>query len=99
MDTLTKGLIAGLVFGIVTVAIMLPLKIDDKRNVLIVSFISRFTIGLAIAVTALPGPGWLTGIVIGLLLSLPQAMLTRMYGPILGNGAIGGAIVGFLFNH
>jgi len=98
MDVLTKGLIAGVVFGLVTVAITLPLKIDDKRNVLIVSFISRFTSGLMIAVVTLPGPGWLGGIIIGLLLSLPQAMLTRMYGPILGNGAIGGAIVGFLLH-
>jgi hypothetical protein len=99
MDPLTKGLIAGVVFGLLTVAIMMPLKLEDKRTVLITSFISRFSIGFLIAVAALPGPGWLAGIIVGLLLSLPQALLTRMYGPIIGNGVIGGAIVGFILNH
>ena len=99
MDPLTKGIIAGIVYAIVTVAIMLPIKMEDKNAALIASFISRFAIGLLIAVAALPGPGWLAGVVIGLLLSLPQAVLTRMYGPLLGNGIIGGAIVGFVLNH
>jgi hypothetical protein len=99
MDPLTKGLIAGVVFGIVTVAIMLPLKLEDKRTVLVASFISRFSIGFLIAIVALPGPGWLGGIIVGLFLSLPQALLTRMYGPIIGNGVIGGAIFGFILNH
>jgi hypothetical protein len=99
MDPLTKGLIAGVLFGLVTVAIMAPLKIEDKRTVLIASFVSRFAIGLLIAVAALPGAGWLAGIIVGLLLSIPQALLTRSYGPILGNGVIGGALIGFILNH
>jgi len=99
MDPVLKGIVAGVAFGLVTVAIMLPLKIEDKRAVLIASFVSRFAIGFLIAVVALPWPGWLDGIVVGLLLSLPQALLTRSYGPILGNGVVGGAIVGFVLNH
>lgn len=98
MDPLAKGVIAGAVYAIVTVGIMLPIKMEDKNAALIASFISRFSIGLLIAVATLPGPGWLAGVVIGLLLSLPQAVLTRMYGPLLGNGIIGGAIIGFILS-
>jgi len=99
MSIWLTGLIAGLAFGIVTVAIMLPLKIDDKPAVLWASFISRLTIGFIIAVLVLPLPGWLSGLIVGVVLSLPQAILTRSYGSILGNGAIGGAIVGAILHH
>ena len=95
-DRWVDGVVLGLAFAIVTVAIMTPLKIDDKRTVLIASFVSRFSIGFLIAVVALPWPGWLIGATLGLVLSVPQALLTRSYGPILGNGLIGGAIVGFI---
>jgi hypothetical protein len=96
-----KGLIAGVAFGLITVAIMLPLKLENKRTVLLVSFISRFVIGylIAIAVAALPWPGWLIGVAIGLLFSAPQAVMTKSYGPILGNGVIGGALIGFILKH
>ena len=96
MDPWVKGVIAGMIFGIVTVAIMLPMTFDDKRSALIASFVSRFSIGFLIAVVVLPLPGWLLGLLIGLVLSLPQAIITRSYGPIIGNGVIGGAIVGFV---
>jgi fructose-specific phosphotransferase system IIC component len=90
------GLLAGLVFGAVTVAVMLPLKIENKQTVLVASFISRLTIGFIIVLLDLPFAGWLSGLLLGVILSLPQAILTRSYGPILGNGAIGGALVGLL---
>jgi hypothetical protein len=99
MSTWLTGLIAGVAFGVVTVAIMLPLKLDDKRAVLTASFISRLTIGFIIATLVLPMPGWLAGLLIGLVLSIPQAIVTRSYGPILGNGAIGGAIIGAIVPH
>jgi hypothetical protein len=50
-------------------------------------------------ILVLPLPGWLAGLLIGVVLSLPQAILTRSYGPILGNGAVGGAIVGLILQH
>ena len=99
MSIWLTGLIAGLAFGIVTVAIMLPLKFEDKRAALAASFISRLTIGFIIVVLDLPLAGWLSGFLLGLILSLPQAIVTRSYGPILGNGAVGGAIIGLVVHH
>jgi hypothetical protein len=36
------------------------------------------------------------GLMVGVLLSLPDAVITRAYGPILVLGAIGGAVIGWL---
>jgi fructose-specific phosphotransferase system IIC component len=96
MEPWVKGVIAGVIFAIVTVAIMLPMKFDDKRAALIASFVSRFSIGFLIAIVVLPLPGWLLGLLVGFVLSVPQAIITRSYGPIIGNGVIGGAIIGFV---
>ena len=61
------------------------------------AFLSRFGIGLVIALVQLPSwPGWLIGLVFGLLLSLPDALVTKSYAPILIGGAIGGVIIGGL---
>lgn len=95
MEPWVKGVIAGLIYAVVTVAIMLPIKFDDKRAALVASFIDRFAIGFLIAVVVLPLPGWLVGLLVGFVLSVPQAILTRSYGPIIGNGVVGGALIGF----
>ena len=42
MDKLLAGAIAGLVFGIVDVLLMIPLSINDKSTAMIGSFINRF---------------------------------------------------------
>ena len=42
----------------------------------------------------LRAPGWLVGVVFGVLLSLPDAVVTKSYAPILIGGAIGGLIIG-----
>jgi hypothetical protein len=39
-------------------------------------------------------PGWLVGVTFGVLLSLPDAVVTKAYAPILISGAIGGLIIG-----
>jgi hypothetical protein len=41
----------------------------------------------------LPWPGWLIGIAFGLVISLPDAVITKAYLPILIGGAIGGTII------
>jgi len=68
----------------------------DKRTALLAAFGSRFGIGFVIPLVQLPWPGWLIGLVIGLLLSLPDAIVTKTYAPILLSGAIGGLIIGGL---
>jgi hypothetical protein len=39
-------------------------------------------------------PGWLVGVTFGVLLSLPDAIVTKAYVPILIGGAIGGLVIG-----
>jgi len=74
---------------------MLPMSFPDKTTALLASFFSRFGLGLVIALVQLPSwPGWLIGLVFGLLLSLPDALITKAYTPILIVGAIGGTIIG-----
>jgi hypothetical protein len=92
------GLLCGLLFGAISVATMIPLSFDDKRAAMLGAFINRFAIGVVIGVAAVPFPGWLTGLLFGLLLSLPDAIITKAYAPIIGLGAIGGLIIGFVLS-
>ena len=95
MSRVAVGLIAGLIFGAVDVALMLPISFPDKRTALVAAFLSRFGIGLVIPLVNLPTwPGWLVGVTFGVLLSLPDAVVTKAYAPILISGAIGGLIIG-----
>jgi hypothetical protein len=98
MSRLTTGIIAGLIFGSVAVATMLPLSFPDKRTALLAAFASRFGIGLVIGCVHLTWPGWVTGLVFGVLLSIPDALVTKAYAPILGLGALGGLIIGGLIH-
>jgi hypothetical protein len=95
MSRLLVGLLCGFIFGAVDVALMLPMSFPDKRTALLAAFLSRFGIGFVIPVISLPAcPGWGIGLVIGVLLSLPDAVITKAYGPILLSGAVGGLIIG-----
>jgi hypothetical protein len=97
MSRLAIGLVCGLIFGAVDVALMLPMSFPDKRTALLAAFFSRFAIGLVIPLVQLPSwPGWLIGLAFGLLLSIPDALVTKAYAPILLSGAIGGLIIGGL---
>ena len=102
MSRLVLGMVCGLVFGALDIAIMLPMTFSDKRAAITAAFIARFGIGFAIGAARLSWPGWLVGLVFGLLLSIPDAIITKAYAPIIGMGAIGGTVIGFLvsrFSH
>ena len=89
------GLISGFIFGAVSVAMMMPMSFPDKRTALLAAFINRFAIGLVIGCVNLPyWPGWAVGLLFALLLSLPAALITKAYAPILIIGAIGGIAIG-----
>ena len=90
------GILCGLLFGAVSIATMIPLSFEDKRAAMLGAFINRFAIGVVIGVAALLLPGWLIGLLFGLLLSLPDAIITKAYAPIIGLGTIGGLIIGFV---
>ena len=92
------GLVAGTVFGLVAVLTMLPMEFPDKRQALLAAFFSRFAIGFVIPNLILPAPVWLTGALVGLLLSLSDAIITRAYAPILIMGTLGGSIIGLVLN-
>ena len=95
MSNLISGVISGLIFGAISVAMMVPMQFPDKTAALLAAFIDRFTIGLVIGCVVLPGwPGWAIGLLFGGLLSLPSAIITKTFVPILIIGAIGGAIIG-----
>ena len=96
MSKFLLGIICGVVFGAVAVAAMIPLEFEDKRAAMTGAFVSRFGIGFVIGATNLPFPTWLNGLLFGLLLSLPDAIITKAWIPIMGMGIIGGIICGLV---
>jgi hypothetical protein len=97
MSRLSLGVLSGLIFGGVDVALMLPLNFRDKRAALLGAFIARFAIGFVTCNIRLPWPGWAAGLFVGILLSLPDAILfPKARIPILAMGALGGLIIGWV---
>jgi hypothetical protein len=60
------------------------------------AFLNRFAIGFVIGAARLPLPDWAGGLVFGILLSLPDAIITKTYVPILVLGAVGGLVIGLI---
>ncbi len=99
MNKILLGIVCGLVFGIIDVLVMIPLKYENsrKRNeAMFAAFIERFMIGFLIPNVELGIHSALTGLLLGISLSMPSAIITRAYAPIIGIGAIGGFIIGFI---
>jgi hypothetical protein len=96
MSRLLLGTICGLVYGALSAASMLPLTFSDKTAALVGAFLNRFAIGFVIGAARLPVPNWANGLIIGILLSLPDAIIKNAYAPILILGAIGGLIIGLI---
>jgi hypothetical protein len=96
MPRILLGVICGLVFGIIDIAIMLSMSFPDKKAAITAAFIARFGIGFVIGAARLPWPGWAVGLCFGLLLSIPDALITKAYAPIIGMGAVGGTIIGVI---
>jgi len=92
------GFIAGVLFGLISVGVMLPMSFAEKRAALTAAFLNRFGIGVVIGCVELGRPGWLVGLAFGLLLSAPSALITRAYAPILGLGSVGGVLIGGLIH-
>ena len=96
MSRILLGVLCGLIFGAVDVALMVPISFPDKRAAMLSAFIARFALGFVICNVRLPWPGWVTGLFLGILLSLPDAIITKAVAPILASGAIGGLIIGWI---
>ena len=95
MNPVLFGLIAGLLFGAIDVALMIPMEFPDKKTAMLGAFASRFAIGFLIPLVRMPLPQWATGALVGLLISLPDAIITQAYAPILVTGVAGGALIGW----
>ena len=103
MSRLALGCVAGLLYGALSAASMVPLQFPDKRAALLGAFLNRFAIGLVIGaivgapqIDALRLPPWVIGAATGLILSAADAVITKAYLPILVLGALGGAVIGWL---
>lgn len=93
------GILAGIIYGVIDTALMIPIKFDskdEKKIAMIGAFASRFSIGFLIFNTSLPWSAWLNGLLIALIISLPSAIITKSYAPILGTAVIGGLILGYI---
>ena len=91
---MTVGAICGAIFGAIAVAIMIPMKFEDKTAAMTGAFINRFAVGFVIGAARLDVPPWAQGLIFGLLLSLPDAIITKAYAPILIMGTVGGIVIG-----
>ena len=95
MNPLAFGVTAGIAFGVIDVLLMIPLDHPDKRTAMIGAFLSSFAIGFLIPLVKVPMPPWLIGGMVGLLVSLSDAVITKAYVPILVVGTIGGIAIGW----
>jgi hypothetical protein len=99
MTRITFGLISGLAFGVISAVILLPKKFDSngaKVKACLAAFVDRFLIGFVVPNLELGLPPVMGGGLIGLGLSLPLLLILRDYIPILGLGAVGGALIGVI---
>ena len=96
MNPVTLGALCGLAFGIVAVLLMLPMQFPDKKTALTAAFLSRFAIGFLIPLCHVPVPWPVTGAFVGLIISLPDAVISKAYAPIVAVGIVGGTVIGWI---
>lgn len=90
------GVLLGLAVGAADVGLMLPLTFPDKPTALTAAFFSRFAIGFLAANVVLPCHQALAGALVGLLVSIPDAVMTKAYAPILITGVVFGGLAGWV---
>ena len=87
---------AGLAFGIIDIVPMFIMDLPDKNIAILSAFINRFAIGFIIPLLNIKLVGWQKGLIVGTLLSLPDAIITKAYAPILSFGILGGLLIGVI---
>jgi len=96
MNRVSLGVWLGLGIGVVDVALMLPLSFPDKRAALLGAFCARFALGFFAATVRLPMSPIASGVLVGVLTSLPDALITKAYAPIMITGVLFGAAAGWI---
>jgi hypothetical protein len=99
MNPLLLGLLLGVAVGVVDVLLMLPMSFPNRTTALLAAFFSRFAIGFLAVNVKLPFHPALAGALVGLLISIPDTIVTKTYAPILITGIIFGALVGWAGHH
>ena len=96
MSKLKTGILLGLAFALIDALMMIPIPMVDKTFAILGASVNRFSIGLFIPLLSYPTKGWTRGLLVGLLLSLPDAIITKSYAPIILIGLIGGILCGLV---
>jgi len=96
MGRITFGIIVGMVFGILDVIPMYFSDHADKAIAMTGAFFDRFAMGFLIPNVSLPFGNIMNGLFVGVLMSLPAAIITGAFVPIMTIGIIGGGIIGFI---
>jgi hypothetical protein len=96
MNSILLGIVLGVVFGAIAVAPMFKMTFTDKQAAITGAFINRFAIGFLIPNALIGIDPIARGLLLGVLLSLPDAIITKSYAPIMGLGIIGGLVIGII---
>ncbi len=97
MDPVPLGIVFGAGFAALELTTLARLRWANRRykvEALTAAAIERFMIGLLIPTADLGTPRWLTGVILGITLSLPSALLTKAYQPLIGMGIVAGLVLG-----
>lgn len=95
MNRLLLGILLGVAFGIVDVLMTIRHPGVDREG-LLAAFFSRFALGIFAANNTFKMDPILAGVLVGILVSLPDAFLLKAYGGIIGTGILFGAISGWI---
>jgi ABC-type transport system involved in cytochrome c biogenesis permease subunit len=95
VNRIVLGILLGLALGTLAVLLMLPMKFPDKKTALAGAFTSRFALGFLAVNAVLPVPSFVSGAIVGLLVSIPDAIITKAYVPIIVTGIAFGAFAGW----
>jgi hypothetical protein len=95
MNRILLGVILGIVFGVIDVLLTLRHG-QQSTTALLQAFSSRFALGFLGTNLVLPMHPVITGMLVGILVSLPDAFGLKAYAGIIGSGIVFGALVGVI---
>ncbi len=96
MNRVLLGILCGIAFGAIDASMVMFGRSPDKSTgMLLQAFFSRFALGFLAANVSLRLHPALSGALVGLLISIPDAIAMKSYPGILGTGLIFGALTGW----